>query len=108
MHITAFSIFFPYKLKKEKKIYRFSPLIIFLYIFQCVAQSCRNVLLDVNTTKCGQLVILHEQTLYRLEYGIMNGTVSSEKKIQSKTKNINSMKFEELNSLNLARNHPLW
>ncbi|XP_031629159.1 glycerophosphodiester phosphodiesterase 1 isoform X2 [Contarinia nasturtii] len=72
---------------------------------KCVAQSCTNILLDVNITKCGQLVILHEKTLHRLDNSLPNG--STDHKPQLSFSKINSLKFDDLKSMNIAKNHPL-
>lgn len=73
-----------------------------------MAQSCSNILLDVNLTKCGQLVILHEQTLHRLEYGMQNGLEASAQQQTHSTTHINAMAMDQLGLLNLAKNHPFW
>lgn len=73
-----------------------------------MAQSCSNILLDVNLTKCGQLVILHEQTLHRLEYDMQNGLAASPNQQIHSTPHINAMTMDQLSLMNLAKNHPLW
>lgn len=73
-----------------------------------MAQSCSNILLDVNLTKCGQLVILHEQTLHRLEYDMQNGLAALPNKQTHSTTHINAMTMDQLSLMNLAENHPLW
>lgn len=73
-----------------------------------MAQSCSNILLDVNLTKCGQLVILHEQTLHRVECGPTNGLTAAADKQMPAATCINAMAMDELSSINLAKNHPLW
>lgn len=76
---------------------------------QCVLHSCRSILLDVNITKCGQLVILHKNTLHRIENGMPNGTdVAAHDKVKPTFSQINTLKLDELKSLNIAKNHPLW
>lgn len=65
---------------------------------QCVEQKCKNILLDVEMTKCGQLVILHRRTLKRIESNI-SSTAATE---------VHSVNFEDLKSLNVAKNHPFW
>lgn len=71
---------------------------------QCVEQSCQNILLDLDITKCGQLVILHKQTLHRQYNGASNGLDRSQR---LQCAQISTMKIEDLKSLNIAKNNPL-
>lgn len=99
----------------HKNQYSFPFFFFFIsFIKKCVAQSCTNILLDLNITKCGQLVILNEKTLHRLGNGVPNGCASgavaatvNDPKSQLSFPSINSLKLEDLQSMNIAKNHPL-
>lgn len=58
---------------------------------QCVARNCKNVLLDLNITKCNNLVVLSKTTLEKA--GIKG--------------NIHELTLEELEKINIVENHPL-
>lgn len=53
-------------------------------------------------------MILHEQTLHRLEYGMQNGLEASAQQQTHSTTHINAMAMDQLGLLNLAKNHPFW
>lgn len=63
---------------------------------QCAAQNCRNILLDLEVTKCGEMVVFHRTTLERI--------------YQDKSTRIEavaSMTFDELRKIDISKNHPL-
>lgn len=82
--------------------------LLFSYHSKCVAQSCRSILLDVDITKCGQLVIFHEKTLQRVMDDVPNGVKAASNEPKVSFSRINLMKLEDLKTLNIAKNHPLW
>lgn len=49
-------------------------------------------------TKCGQLVILNRKTLKRIESNISSFAATE----------VHSVNFDDLKSVNIATNHPLW
>lgn len=59
--------------------------------FQCLEKNCRNVLLDLDVTKCNQLVILNKQTLEKA--GIQEP--------------INQLTYENLKTINTVEHHAL-
>lgn len=61
------------------------------WIFQCINKKCRNILLDLEITKCGKLVILHKNTLEK-------GNIY---------KDISQIDFNELENFNISEHHPL-
>jgi len=58
---------------------------------QCVTKQCHNILVDLNVTKCNQLVALNKSTLEKA--GLKNP--------------ISDLTLDELKSLNIAEHHPL-
>lgn len=60
-------------------------------LFQCLEKNCRNILLDLEVTKCNQLVILNKQTLEKA--GIHEP--------------INQLLLESLKDINTVEHHAL-
>lgn len=65
---------------------------------QCVAQKCHRILLDVEISKCGELIIFHNAMLERI-WRKANETAG--------IKPISLMTLEEIKKLDITENHPL-
>lgn len=74
-------------------------MLVFLFVFfKCATQKCRKILLDIDLTKCGELVVFHNQMLDR---------ISSKPNELVKSRAISSMSLEELQKIDITENHPL-
>lgn len=68
------------------------------WFLQCSTQNCHRILLDVEMTKCGELVIFHNAMLQRI-WRKANESAG--------IKPISLMTLEEIKKLDITENHPL-
>lgn len=65
-----------------------------MILFKCSSKNCRNVLLDLAVTKCGELVILHRSTIQKQTD--CSGSAM-----------INDLTYESMQNFNISEHHPL-
>lgn len=53
-------------------------------------------------------MILHEKTLHRVENEVPNGLNGVSQQPHVAISKINSKKMDDMKSMNIAKNHPLW